>query len=128
MVDIDNTLLDELLGKAEVNERNRVNYDLRTSSEDNSQRMLNALLPGTRVAIHRHLLSTENVILLRGKIIEIFYDNEGNEIERIHLDPLAGRFGCIVPTGVWHTVEVLEPSVSFEVKDGKYGEDDSEMF
>lgn len=109
--------------------------------------MLNALLPGTRVPIHRHPESTENVLLLQGKLAEIFYEEERlgdgfergmdaqnvlrdrrfREIDRVVLDATAGRFGCVVPAGVWHTVEVLEPSVIFEAKDGKYGEDGSEQ-
>ena len=90
--------------------------------------MLNALLPGTVVPIHWHPQSTENVFLLCGKIVEVIYDEKGNEIERIHLDPTVGNYGCAVPQGAWHTVEILEPSVIYEVKDGKYGEDGSETF
>ena len=105
--------------------------------------MLNALLPGTVVPIHRHPNSTENVLLLHGKLVEVLYEEErpGDGIEqkqdmaigrrlhetaRIVLDPSSGSFGCVVPAGVWHTVEVLEPSVIYEAKDGKYGEDGSE--
>ncbi len=88
--------------------------------------MLNALLPGTVVPIHRHPQSTEDVFLLCGKIVEVVYDNEGNETDRILLDPTAGSYGCVVSQGAWHTVEVLEPSVIFEAKDGRFGEDGSE--
>ena len=105
--------------------------------------MLNALLPGTVVPIHRHPNSTENVLLLHGKLVEVLYEEErpGDGIEqkqdmaigrrlhetaRIVLNPSSGSYGCIVPAGVWHTVEVLEPSVIYEAKDGKYGEDGSE--
>lgn len=126
MIEINKTLLDDLFAKAKESERKRMNYDLRTSTSDNSQRMLNALLPGTIVPIHRHPLSNENVLLICGKLVEVIYDAEGNETERIHLDPTTGNFGCVVPAGAWHTVEVLEPSVIYEAKDGKYGEDGSE--
>ena len=111
--------------------------------------MLNALLPGTSVPIHRHPHSAENVLLLHGKLVEVLYAEErrgdgiepGDSVEqkqdmsigrrlhetaRIVLDPSSGSYGCVVPTGVWHTVEVLEPSVIYEAKDGKYGEDGSE--
>lgn len=125
MIQIDKTLLDELFAKAKESDRLRMNYDLRTSASDNSQRMLNALLPGSIVPIHRHPNSNENVILLCGKLVEVLYDEEGNETERIHLDPSVGNFGCVVSAGVWHTVEVLEPSV-YEAKDGRYGQDGSE--
>lgn len=128
MINIDKTLLDDLFAKAKESDRLRMNYDLRTSASDNSQRMLNALLPGTIVPIHRHPNSNENVILLCGKLVEVIYDKEGNETARYHLDPTVGNFGCVVPAGAWHTVEVLEPSVIFEAKDGKYGEDGSETF
>lgn len=125
---IDNKLIGELLVKAVASAQLRQNLDLRTSGADGSQRMLNALLPGTRVPIHRHPESTENVLLLQGKLAEIFYEEErlGDGFERVVLDAAAGRFGCVVPAGVWHTVEVLEPSVIYEAKDGKYGEDVSE--
>ena len=127
-MEIDKELLDSLFEQAKENPRLRQNFDLRTSSADNSQRMLNALLPGTVVPIHRHPQSTENVFLLCGKIVEIICDEEGNETERICLDHAVGNYGCVVPRGAWHTVEVLEPSVIYETKDGKYGEDGSETF
>ena len=125
-IEINKVLLEELLAKADTSDRKRMNYDLRTSAIDHSQRMLNALLPGTIVPIHRHPSSNENVLLICGKLVEIIYDAEGNETERILLDPTIGNFGCVVPVGAWHTVEVLEPSVIYEAKDGKYGEDGSE--
>lgn len=142
-MEIDNKFISELLSEAAENPRLRQNYDLRTSSDDNSQRMLNALLPGTVVPIHRHPNSTENVLLLHGKLVEVLYEEErtGDGIEqkqdmaigrrlhetaRIVLDPSSGNYGCVVPAGTWHTVEVLEPSVIYEAKDGKYGEDGSE--
>ena len=123
---IDKETLAELFAQAEASPRKRMNFDLRTSTNDNSQRMLNALLPGTEEPIHRHPSSNENVLLLCGKLIEVIFDNEGNETERIHLDPTLGNYGCVVPAGAWHTVEVLEPSIIYEGKDGKYGEDGSE--
>ena len=125
-MEINKDMLDNLFEQAKENPRLRQNLDLRTSSADTSQRMLNALLPGTVVPIHRHPQSTENVFLLCGKIVEVICDENGNEIERIHLDPSVGNYGCVVPQGAWHTVEVLEPSVIYESKDGKYGEDGSE--
>ncbi len=128
MIQIDKQLLDELFAKAEASERKRMNYDLRTSAEDGGQRMLNALLPGTCVPIHRHPMSNENVICLCGKLVEVVFDDNMNETVRYMLDPTIGNFGCVVPAGVWHTVEVLEPSVIYEAKDGKYGEDGSELW
>ena len=125
-MEINKELLDNLFEQAKENPRLRQNFDLRTSSADNSQRMMNALLPGTVVPVHRHPHSNENVILLCGKLVEVFCDDDGNETERIHLDPVVGNYGCVVPPGVWHTVEVLEPSVIYEAKDGRYGEDGSE--
>lgn len=139
---IDNKLLDTLFTKANDNPRFRLNYDLRTSVDDQSQRMLNALLPCTEVAIHRHPNSSESVVCLCGRMDVVVYDEvvtyvqDGedkkrkvsyNETERISLAPLEGEFGCSIPKGVWHTVEVFEPSVIFEAKDRAYGEDGSEM-
>lgn len=124
-MEINKEFLGKLFEQAVKNPRLRQSYDLRTSSDDNSQRILNALLPGTVVPIHRHPNSNENV-LLYGKLVEIIYDENGKEEERIHLDPTIGIYGCVIPPGVWHTVEILEPSVIYEAKDGKYGEDGSE--
>ena len=154
MITIDKQLIEELFAKAESSERKRMNYDLRTSSNDGSQRMLNALLPGTVVPVHRHPRSNENVICLKGRLVEVVFEevsefqkvSEGEvfpmamesgdvvkrtrlvEKERIVLDPSVGNFGCVVPAGAWHTVEVLEPSVIFETKDGAYGSDGSESW
>ena len=133
---IDKTILDNLLEQARLNPRLRTNLDLRTSAEGGTQRMLNAMLPGTEVAIHRHPMSNENVILIKGRLDEVLYEEVASEdgrvalkeSERIHLCPEEGIYGCQVPKGVWHTVEVLEPSVIYEGKDGKYGEDGSETF
>ena len=128
---IDKEFLKGLLKQAVDNPRKRVNYDMRTSPEDGSQRMLNAMLPGTEVAVHRHPNSNENVILITGKMYEILYevaDGQLVETERLYLCPAEGKYGCLVPKGVWHTVEVIEPSVIYEAKDGKYGEDGSETY
>lgn len=127
-MEFDKDFLGKLFEQATMNPKLRKCFDLRTSEADTSQRMLIALLPGTVVPIHRHPQSTENVFLLCGKIVEVICDENGNEIERIHLDPTVGNYGCVVPQGAWHTVEVLEPSVIYEAKDGKYGEDGSETF
>ena len=139
---IDNKLLDTLFTKANDNPRFRLNYDLRTSVDDQSQRMLNALLPDTEVVIHRHPNSSESVVCLCGRMDVVVYDEvvtyvqDGedkkrkvsyNETERISLAPVEGKFGCSIPKGAWHTVEVFEPSVIFEAKDRAYGEDGSEM-
>ncbi len=126
MQQIDKSLIDSLLAQAAESPRLRQNFDLRTSDEDGSQRMLNALMPGTVVPLHRHPRSNENVLLLCGRVDEVICDAEGRELERFRMDPAAGRFGCVVPAGAWHTVEVMEPSVIFEAKDGRFGEDGSE--
>ena len=127
-MEINKEFLGKLFEQAVENPRLRQSYDLRTSSDDNSQRILNALLPGTIVPIHRHPNSNENVLLFCGKLVEVIYDENGKEKEHIHLDPTIGIYGCVIPPGAWHTVEVLEPSVIYEAKDGKYGEDGSETF
>lgn len=145
MKSIDKSFLEELLIQAQKNPRLRQNYDLRTSVDDHSQRMLNALLPGTCVPIHRHPQSTEDVLLLSGRAEEILYEEvEGpmpeihsavfgengrkfREVDRCLMDPKAGQYGCVVPVGAWHTITVLEPSVIFEAKDGSFGKDGSEI-
>ena len=144
-MEINKELLDNLFEQAKENPRLRQNFDLRTSSADTSQRMLNALLPGTVVPIHRHEDTTESVICLCGKLDEVIYEEvvsyskalsedflqgidaqdvvrkvEYREVQRIHLCPTEAKYGCQIPKGAWHTVEVIEPSVIFEAKDGAY--------
>ena len=116
----DESLLDNLQEEARQNPRKRMNLDLRNSSEDGSQRMLNALEPDTILPIHRHRDTSETVVLLRGSMDEIFYDDEKKEIARFRLNPREGRYGLSIPAGQWHGIEVLEPTVIIEVKDGPY--------
>lgn len=118
---IDNKLLDELTEQAKASPRLRQSFDLRNTPEDGSQRMLNALEPGTVMPIHRHLASSETVVLLRGKICWHFYDDTGNKTESVVLDA-NGDVRCInVEKARWHSLECLESgSVILECKDGKY--------
>lgn len=118
---IDKILLDELSAKAKENPRLRQAMDLRNSPEDLSQRMLNALEPGTIMHIHRHHTSSETVVVLRGKIEWIFYDNNGNETERVTLDANGEPRMLNVERDRWHSLVCLEEgSVLFESKDGAY--------
>lgn len=144
-MEINKDLIDSLFTLAKDNPRLRQNCDLRTSSADTSQRMLNALLPGTIVPIHRHESTAETVICLCGRLDEVIYEEvntyenaatdvmpmgmdaqnvtrkvEYREVQRIHLCPAESQYGCQIPKGAWHTVEVIEPSVIFEAKDGAY--------
>lgn len=121
---INKELIAELLQKAKGPDRLRVAYDLRTSTEDTSQRMLNALLPGTEVPIHRHEDTSETNICIAGRLDVVFYDkgDDGKFVEssRVSLNPKAGAYGLQIPKGAWHTVEVFEESCILEAKDGPY--------
>ena len=118
---ITNEILDDLSAKAKANPRLRQAMDLRNSPEDYSQRMLNALEPGTVMPIHRHHGSTETVVILRGKIRWIFYDDNGNEAERVVLDADSEPRMLNVEKDRWHSLECLESgSVLYESKDGAY--------
>ena len=144
-MEFDKDFLGKLFEQAVENPRLRQSYDLRASSADTSQRMLNALLPGTVVPVHRHEDTTETVVCLCGKLDEVIYEEvvtyekdvpealpmaidaqdvtrkvEYREVQRIHLCPAKAKYGCQIPKGAWHTVEVIEPSVIFEAKDGAY--------
>lgn len=118
---IDKILLDDLTAQAKASPRLRQSFDLRNTPEDNSQRMLNALEPGTVMPIHRHMASSETVVLLRGRIRWHFYDDAGHETESVVLDA-NGDVRCInVEKARWHSLECLESgSVLLESKDGKY--------
>lgn len=121
-IKIDNALLDSLTEQAKASPRLRMNYDLRNSSEDTSQRMLNAIEPGSLVPIHRHQKTSETVVVLRGRVVEEFYD----ELERICsavYEVSAGGPVCAlnIPAGQWHTLRSLESgTVILEVKEGPY--------
>ena len=105
-----------------------MNRDLRNSSADGSQRMLNAIEPGSPLPIHRHMKSSETVVVLRGHLREIFYDDAGKVTELIDLAPGSECVALQIPLGQWHTVEVLESgTVILECKEGAYeplGEED----
>lgn len=118
---INKSLLDELSAQAKANPRMRQSMDLRNSPEDLSQRMLNALEPGTVMPIHRHHASSETVVILRGRIRWIFYDENGNETERVVLDADGDLRMLNVEKDRWHSLECLESgSVLYESKDGPY--------
>lgn len=116
----DNTVFDNLISEAAASPRLRMNMDLRNSPEDGSQRMLNALEMGTVMPIHRHRSTSETQLLLRGVIDVMFYDDSGRETQRFRLDPLNGNYGVNIPASQWHSLEVIEPAVLFEAKDGPY--------
>ena len=118
---ITQAILDRLTEQAKVSPRLRMNMDLRNSAEDQSQRMLNALEPGTVLPIHRHHASSETVVILRGRIRWIFYDENGKETESVTLDANGEPRMLNVEKDRWHSLECLESgSVLYESKDGAY--------
>ena len=125
---VDTNLLDKLSEQAKSNPRLRQSFDLRNSAEDKSQRMLNALEPGTLMPIHRHRGSSETVVLLRGSIKQNFYriNNEGSApfaklVDSWILKAGGNCIGCNIPAGQWHNLECLESgTVLFESKDGAW--------
>ena len=118
---ITQALLDKLTAEAKASPRLRMNLDLRNSAEDQSQRMLNAIEPGSPLPIHRHRKTSETVVCLRGHLREIFYDDNGKVTETIELAPASDCVALNIPAGQWHTVEVLESgTVILEMKDGPY--------
>ena len=139
ILSIDGGLIASLHERVAQEKRKCISLDLRTSAADTSQRMLNVLEVGTQVPIHRHEETTETVICIEGRLVEIFYEEvveysreetsrieevvrkcSFREVARVELCPREGKYGVQVPQGVWHTIEVLEPSVIFEAKDGAY--------
>ena len=119
---ITQALLDTLTSQAQGSPRLRMNLDLRNSVDDTSQRMLNAIEPGSVVPIHRHRHTSETVVCLRGRIVEEFYDElERICTEAIVLSPNSSTVAINIPAGQWHTVRSLESgTVILEVKDGPY--------
>ena len=119
---ITQAILDDLTAKAKESPRLRMNLDLRNSAEDKSQRMLNAIEPGSPLPIHRHQKTSETVVCLRGRLVEEFYDDlERICTDRIELSPNGPVVALNIPAGQWHTVQALESgTVIMEVKDGAY--------
>ncbi len=117
---INDKLLDEVTTKAEESPRLRMNYNFHESLDSKAQRLINVLLPGTLIPVHRHQHTAETYVLLRGKMFVVFYDSLGTQTERYLLDPTIGNYGVQIPKGQWHGVEVIEPSAIFEIKDGPY--------
>ena len=122
VIEINDNLLDSLHLRASEAERLRMNFDLRTTPQDGSQRMLNAIEPGSILPIHRHQKTSETMVCLRGKLRVEYYD----ELERICTDSFIiepGGFNVAVsiPIGVWHTVHALESGTCIlEMKNGAY--------
>lgn len=123
---INQSILDELTAKAKESPRLRCNMDLRNSPEDKSQRMLNALEPGTEMPIHRHRNSSETCVCVRGHFVEYFYDENGNLTDTIDMIP--GGTILNIERGQWHSLKCLESgTVLLEAKDGEWepiGEED----
>ncbi len=118
---IDQNLLNKVSDEAKGNVRLRMNYNFHTSLDAPSQRLLNAMQPGTVLPIHRHRHIAETYVVLRGSVRVLFYNDQGEVTETAVLNPLNVAYGVNIPLGQWHTVEVLEPdTVIFETKDGPY--------
>ncbi len=119
---ITQAILDNLTEQAKASPRLRMNLDLRNSAEDQSQRMLNAIEPGSPLPIHRHQKSSETVVCLRGRLVEEYYDElERICTERIELSPNGPVVALNIPAGQWHTVQALESgTVILEMKNGQY--------
>lgn len=115
-------LLDNLTDEAKASPRLRMNLDLRNSDKDQSQRMLNAIEPGSEVPIHRHSKSSETIVCLRGRIVEEFYDElERTCTETIEISPNGPIVALNIPMGQWHKLRSLESgTITMEVKDGAY--------
>lgn len=126
---ISQSILDALTAQAKASPRLRMNLDLRNSPDDKSQRMLNAIEPGSPMPIHRHRNSSETVVCLRGRLVEEFYDDlERRCTDAIELSPNGPNVAINIPIGQWHTIRALESgTVLLECKDGPYeplGEED----
>lgn len=114
-------ILDELTAQAKASPRLRMNFDLRNNPNDQSQRMLNALEPGTVMPIHRHRHSSETVVVLRGKVKWVYYNDKKEVTDTFIVAPGSDLVGLSVPMGQWHSLECLETgTVIFESKDGAF--------
>ena len=114
-------MLDQLSEAAKESPRLRMSLDLRTNPQDQSQRILNALEPGTILPIHRHRGTAETVIIIRGSLREDFYNDQGEIMDSFVLKSGGDIPLLQIPAGQWHSVECLESgTIIFEAKDGAY--------
>lgn len=118
---IDKSTLDGLTAKAKDNPRLRQGQDMRNTPDDMSQRLLNAMEPGTVMPIHRHRGTSETIVVIRGSVLWLFYDEDGNETERVVLDANGPVRMLVAEKNRWHSLECLESgTILFEAKDGPY--------
>lgn len=117
---IDDALLDGITRKAEENERQRMNFNLHESLDSKAQRLINVLLPETKMPVHRHQHTAETYVVLRGELDVVFYNDKGEDTERHNLKPSEGRYGVHIPSGQWHGIDVKVPTAILEVKEGPY--------
>lgn len=118
---ITNKLLDTISTQAKESPRLRMNYNLHETLDAKVQRLFNAMEPGTVIPIQRHLNTAETLMLVRGKMKVVLYDDDKNVIEEAILSHESGNYGVHIPVGVWHCVEIQEPdTVMFEVREGPY--------
>lgn len=114
-------IIDKVSDEAKTSPRLRMNYNLHESFEDQVQRMFNALEPGTEIPIARHPNSSETLIILRGKLRVLIFDDNKNVIEDVIIAPNTDNIGYHIPKGTWHTVQSLEQgTVCFETREGPY--------
>lgn len=126
---LDKKLFEEIAEQAAASPRLRMHYDLRDSADENGQRMLNVLLPGTKSAIHRHSNTNEVVICIYGSCIERFYDDKGQETDCFALTAGSDFPDLVIPMGVYHSLEATDAmSVIVEAKAGKYDPVKTEEF
>ncbi len=117
---INDQLLNKVAAEAEISARRRMNFNLHDSFEAKVQQLINVLLPDTVIPVHRHRHTAETYVLLRGKMFVVFYNDMGAQTMRYLLDPAQGKYGVQIPKSQWHTIEVIEASTIFEVKEGPY--------
>lgn len=114
-------LLNSISSQAKDSPRLRMNYNLHESLDAKVQRLFNAMEPGTVIPIQRHQNTAETIMLVRGKMKAVIYDNNKNVVEEAILSHETGNYGVHIPAGTWHCVEIMEPNtVMFEVKEGPY--------
>ena len=89
--------------------------------------MLNALELGTELPIHRHRHSSETMVVIRGSVTELFYNDEGTLTDAITVAPIHNPSNpqsvpmIQIEKGQWHSLKCNEPdTIIFEAKDGAY--------
>lgn len=131
MIRIDKALLNRISRHAKESPRRRMNHNFHPTFDDPLQRMLNAIEPFSYIQPHKHENPDKRELftLLRGRLLVVEFDPEGNITDHCILESEKGSFGAEIHERTYHSIFALDPgTVVYEIKDGPYSPIDDKDF